>query len=638
MPARVRILCPEECECDPGGYQLRCSGTSLNSDPLIHLTAVRVLTLSEYNITLLKKDSFVSLTELELLFVWKCGLRTIEYGAFHGLTKVTVLSIWSNEISEIIPGTFENMKNLEYLSLDGNRFEYFHSDVFRGLDNLNYMDLSENKLQYLHPDTFLLLPKLQQLMLGKNWALRVPTDRNFINSLSLSHLAISNCNISSLSVDTLANVSELERIDLNNNNLRTLDINILMALPKLSKLYLYGNPLQCDCQLRQVWRWCEDRNITTGYWGSEPKCDTPRGVKGIWWGVLKKGQCLKGNIRYYGDYKSTSYNYTDIDYKYSNEYDVDFFKDYQVPLYAFPFIFGTISNVILLIIIVCNKDMRTVPNMYILNLGISDIIYLTLLFSEVCANRLSDTWLDGDFMCTFIPFCRRMSVGLSAYSVAVYSFQRYTVIVNPLQVLLSSQATWRVTVATIFGVWVFAALFAVPSALSNYLCGRLFLTSRTKYYHLVVIFELLVSCVLPLCVIAFSYIMAARHLVESSRCVSEGTQSPQLQTRRNTAKIVVGLAFVFMISYVPYHAFWTYFIYSEKKLFLFKIANILDHSNYKLQYTILISTGFLLINSCLNPVALFCTSSQFRQHLKHYLTCFCKTNSPPTDLELTRSS
>jgi hypothetical protein len=43
-----------------------------------------------------------------------------------------------------------------------------------------------------------------------------------------------------------------------------------------------------------------------------------------------------------------------------------------------------------------------------------------------------------------------------------------------------------------------------------------------------------------------------------------------------------------------------------------------------------------LINSCLNPVALFYTSSPFRQHLKCYLTCFDKTNSPPVGLELTR--
>jgi hypothetical protein len=446
-----------------------------------------------------------------------------------------------------------------------------------------------------------------------------------------------------VSVETFA----LEWLSLSYNYLRTVDINLLKSLPKLSELALYGNPLQCDCQLQEVWRWCEDRNIQTGYLAGVPKCDTPIEVKGMWWGVLEKGQCVEGNIQYCGDCNSTRYSnksitvpVTDTEPKTDTQQQgflPRFLKQYQVPVYAVPFIFGTISNVIVVIIIICNKDMRTVPNMYILNLAISDIIYLTVLFSEACAYRISDTLLNGEFMCKFLPFCRRLSVGLSAYSVAVLSFQRYRITVDPFQFRVSLPPTWRDTVATIFGVWTVSALFAVPSALSKYLCEGFAALIHITYIQLVVIFELLVSCVLPLCVIAFTYIMTARRLLESSRPVSEGTQNPQLETRRNTAKIVVGLTVVFVISYVPYHAFWTYIIFSsEERIFSDKLTDILIYSNNELRYTYQISTCFLLINSCLNPVALFCTSSPFRQHLKRYLTCFCKTSIPSTDLELTR--
>jgi uncharacterized membrane protein len=194
-------------------------------------------------------------------------------------------------------------------------------------------------------------------------------------------------------------------------------------------------------------------------------------------------------------------------------------------------------------------------------------------------------------------------------------------------------------VATVFGVWIVAALFAVPSALSKYRCTGLLLGNRIKhntYYVRVVIFELLVSCILPLCVVAFSYIMAARLLVESSRSISEGTQNPQMETRRKTAKIVVGLAVVFLISYVPYHVFWTYIIHSEIDTYIHKFDDVFEQENNKIQYTYLISNIFFLINSCLNPVAVFCTSSPFRQQLKRYLTCFCKTHSPPKFFELRR--
>jgi len=203
--------------------------------------------------------------------------------------------------------------------------------------------------------------------------------------------------------------------------------------------------------------------------------------------------------------------------------------------------------------------------------------------------------------------------------------------VNPFQVRVSSQTTWCGIVAEICGVWIVAALFAVPSTLAKYLCLEYFVFRLVTYYQRVAIFELLASCVLPLCVIAFSYIMTARHLVVSSRSISEGTKNPQLKTRRNTAKIVVGLTVVFLISYVPYHVFWTYFICSQEDIISSDSRDVLRYSNYELQYTYLISTCFLLVNSCLNPVALFCTSSQLRQHLKRYLTCFGKTNFPSTD-------
>jgi len=579
-----------------------------------------------------------------------------------------------NNIGEILTGTFENMKRLDYLDLSNNKLQCVDSAVFSDLFNLKYVDLSANHLQYLHPNTFLSLPNIKHLHLKRNRYLQIPTDRNFINSHSLSQLDISNCNISSLSVETFANVSAMGWLDLGENNMKTVDINILRALPKLSALLLYGNPLQCDCQLQEVWRWCKDRNIRTVDEARAPKCDTPSEVKGKWWGVLQKGQCLDGNIQYFGDYKNTNYNETDIgvykyeyeyeyeyeinydygffkqdqvpvnesdvgqqeyQYDYGNDYDVEFFKEYQLPVYIFPCVFGTTGNVILLIIIISNKDMRTFPNMFILNLAISDIIYLMVFFSEACANAITRTWVKNEFMCIFVSFCRRMSVGLSAYSVALYSFQRYRVTVNPFQVHVSSQPKWRGIVATFCGVWTVAVLFAVPSTVSKNLC-ELFWNVGLMYYEHVVIFELLVSCVLPLCVIAFSYIMTARHLVVSSRAISEGTQNPQLKIRRNAAKIVLGLTVVFVISYVPYHVFWTYFICSQEDISSSNTKSILDYSHYKFQYTYLISNCFLSINSCLNPVALFCTSSPFRQHLKRYLTCFCRTSSPSTDFELAR--
>jgi hypothetical protein len=63
-------------------------------------------------------------------------------------------------------------------------------------------------------------------------------------------------------------------------------------------------------------------------------------------------------------------------------------------------------------------------------------------------------------------------------------------------------------------------------------------------------------CILPLCVIVFSYVMTARHIMKSALPISDGVQHPQANAHKSTAKIVLELSIVFVISYVPYHITW----------------------------------------------------------------------------------
>jgi hypothetical protein len=87
------------------------------------------------------------------------------------------------------------------------------------------------------------------------------------------------------------------------------------------------------------------------------------------------------NIKKHVDYEHKRYKRAEDE----NELARKGFKCYkeqiQVPVYAVPSVFGITSNTIILIIIICNKNMRSVTNMYILNLAISDFIPSTFLFT-----------------------------------------------------------------------------------------------------------------------------------------------------------------------------------------------------------------------------------------------------------------
>jgi endothelin receptor type B len=129
--------------------------------------------------------------------------------------------------------------------------------------------------------------------------------------------------------------------------------------------------------------------------------------------------------------------------------------------------------------------------------------------------------------------------------------------------------------------------------------------------------------------------MMFRHLLKS-RFSSAETHNARQNTRKSTAKVVLGLTVVFLFTYMPFHIHETYVMSSinfEKSTF-----EIWEQKNGLKNVTSILSILDVLLsmNSCLNPVALFITSRAFRRYLKRYLTCCCKTKSPPTDFELTR--
>jgi hypothetical protein len=178
----------------------------------------------------------------------------------------------------------------------------------------------------------------------------------------------------------------------------------------------------------------------------------------MWWGTLQHSLCSDDGIIYPEGYNSVHYRHTDIE-------DVEFHKFRHFLKYidpsvqAVPFIFGIIGNVIDLVIIVCNKEMRTVPNMYIINLVLTDLTVLVANFPlyKVYSTVNTITEMSPDYItvpCMYFKFLHRFSVGLSAYLVTLLSFQRYKVTVSPLHNHVHSPVSWRVTAATICGVWI----------------------------------------------------------------------------------------------------------------------------------------------------------------------------------------
>lgn len=257
------------------------------------------------------------------------------------------------------------------------------------------------------------------------------------------------------------------------------------------------------------------------------------------------------------------------------------------------------------------------------------MIDLTIFFFLPLGDYASFKLQCVDIFRLFLAFFHHFSVCLSAYSVVVLNFLRYKVKVKPFHVCFSSHMPWHVAVVKLSRVWGVAAVFAFATMWMVIVleCDTF---SDEMYHKYVGLFDLLVTCALPLSVMAICYIMTERLHVECSCSKSERTQPPGLNTCKVTEKVVSAINLVFLFSYVPNCALQTYAGFNMIGDFSVKV--------YNKWFLNAFSTFILLTNSCLYPVAVFCSNHAFRKYLKHYLPRCCTTNSPPTVIELVRKN
>ncbi|CAH4029926.1 neuropeptide CCHamide-1 receptor isoform X1 [Pieris brassicae] len=310
-------------------------------------------------------------------------------------------------------------------------------------------------------------------------------------------------------------------------------------------------------------------------------------------------------------------------------------ETYIVPiLFAFIFIIGVVGNGTLVAVFVRHKAMRNVPNTYILSLALADLLVIITCVPFTSIVYTLESWPWGDTVCRLSEAAKDVSIGVSVFTLTALSADRYFAIVDPLRKLHAtggSKRATRLTVATAIGIWLLAGAIATPAYIGSYL--REFVVNPTKkflvcypypvewgesYARTMVLMKFLIYYSLPLAVIALFYVLMARHLVLSTQNVPgemQGTQR-QMRARRKVALTVLAFVVVFAACFLPTHVFMMWFYYCPTA-----------QEDFNAWWSALRIVGFCFsfLNSCVNPIALYCTSGIFRKHFNRYL--FCRTPS-----------
>lgn len=306
---------------------------------------------------------------------------------------------------------------------------------------------------------------------------------------------------------------------------------------------------------------------------------------------------------------------------------------YIVPiLFAIIFIIGVVGNGTLIVTVIKNKTMRNTPNIFLVSLALGDLLIILVSVPVTATYYTFNEWTYGAAMCKINELLQTLSLGISVFTLVALSGDRYMAIVYPMSRHKGSTMVRTMVTATL--IWVFSALLASLEGVAAHIVSRphwnytvhVCVTHPAAWgawypkFH--ILFRFSVYFAIPILIISSFYASMARILIISGRRMPgeaprflsgvKGAATKQMEARKKVARLVLSFVFVFMACWLPRYVYLLWFHF--------------DSGTYNLFWHVFKIVGFCLcfINSCVNPLALYFLSHQFRRYYNRYLFCWCR--------------
>lgn len=136
------------------------------------------------------------------------------------------------------------------------------------------------------------------------------------------------------------------------------------------------------------------------------------------------------------------------------------------------------GNGIVIYIVLAYQRMRTVTNLFIVNLAVGDILMacLCIPFTFV-SNLMLQYWPFGVIMCVLVSYAQAVSVFISAYTLVAISIDRYIAILYPLRPRMTKLQATLIIITT----WAWALITPLPTAILSTLVQTTNYTENNKY-------------------------------------------------------------------------------------------------------------------------------------------------------------
>ncbi|XP_062859388.1 somatostatin receptor type 2 isoform X2 [Trichomycterus rosablanca] len=279
---------------------------------------------------------------------------------------------------------------------------------------------------------------------------------------------------------------------------------------------------------------------------------------------------------------------------------------------------GLCGNALVIYVILRYAKMKTVTNIYILNLAVADVLcMLSLPFIAIQLALLR--WPFGAAVCRVVLTMDSLNQFTSIFFLTVMSIDRYLAVVHPIKstkwrkprvAKTISLAMWGVSLLVNLPIMIFSGLNANKNEART--CTMLWPEPQSTYYTAFIFYTFLLGFFLPLIVICMCYLLIVIEVRSSGARVSS---SKRRRSERKVTRMVSVVVAAFVLCWLPFYVF-----------------NVASVTSVLVPTPVLKSTfDFVVVlgyaNSCANPVLYAFLSDNFKKSFRNVL-CLRRAGGP----------
>ncbi|XP_026086427.1 thyrotropin-releasing hormone receptor-like [Carassius auratus] len=298
---------------------------------------------------------------------------------------------------------------------------------------------------------------------------------------------------------------------------------------------------------------------------------------------------------------------------------------------------GIVGNVMVVLVVLTTRHMRTPTNCYLVSLAVADLMVLVAAGLPNISESLMATWVYGHAGCLGITYFQYLGINVSSCSITAFTVERYIAICHPMR----AQTVCTVSRAKriIAGVWAFTCvycmlwLFLVDIQVNpdgRVQCG--YRVSRDLYLPIYLI-DFAIFYVIPLLLAIALYGLIARILylnplphppdsgtitaptlrrsckepADAGKAGRQGRPKSAISSRKQVTKMLAVVVVLFALLWMPYRTL--------------VLINSFVSTPYLDAWFLLFCRTCIYANSAINPVVYNLMSQKFRSAFRGLYRC-----------------